>query len=116
MASFSPAVPCRNRDRAGGPCGWQHQPRAVETRFGFPRRCGLERRIEGADLPFEAVKGPIARYLGEAASPRAHAQYVARLVSAQTSAALISQAPTTTASIEEASMLLGDLIARFADP
>ncbi len=69
------------RDRAGGPAAWQHQPRAVETRFGF-HVVRLERRIEGADLPFEAVKGPIARYLGEAASHRAHAQYVARLVSA----------------------------------
>lgn len=53
----------------------------VETRFGF-HVVRLERRIEGADLPFEAVKGPIARYLREAASHRAHAQYVARLVSA----------------------------------
>ncbi len=42
----------------------------VETRFGF-HVVRLERRIEGADLPFEAVKGPIARYLGEAASHRA---------------------------------------------
>lgn len=55
--------------------------RPVETRFGY-HVIRLERRIDGADLPFEAVKGRIAAYLEEAAAHRAQAQYIARLVSA----------------------------------
>lgn len=56
-------------------------PRPVETRYGF-HVVRLERRIEGRDLPFELVHARIAGYLARAASHRAQAQYVARLVSA----------------------------------
>jgi len=53
----------------------------VETRFGF-HVVRVERRIEGRDLPFELVHDRIAAYLHDAAAHRAHAQYIARLVSA----------------------------------
>lgn len=53
----------------------------VETRFGY-HVVRLERRIDGAQLPFEAVRGRIAAYLEQAAAHRAQAQYIARLVSA----------------------------------
>lgn len=53
----------------------------VETRFGY-HVIRLERRIDGASLPFEAVHGRIATYLEQAAAHRAQAQYIARLVSA----------------------------------
>lgn len=56
-------------------------PRPVETRYGF-HVVRLERRLEGRELPFEMVHPRIAGYLARAASHRAHAQYVARLVSA----------------------------------
>lgn len=56
-------------------------PRPVETRYGF-HVVRLERRIQGRDLPFELVHARIAGYLARAASHRAQAQYVARLVSA----------------------------------
>lgn len=50
----------------------------VETRHGV-HVVRLGRRIPGADLPFEAVREPIATYLAEAVSRRAAAQYIAVL-------------------------------------
>jgi len=53
----------------------------VETRYGF-HIIRLERKHEGRELPYEAVAERIADYLRESVRRRAHAQYVARLVSA----------------------------------
>jgi peptidyl-prolyl cis-trans isomerase C len=50
----------------------------VETRFGF-HVIRLQRRIEGRDLPFEAVRDKISAYLEAAVERRALAQYVAIL-------------------------------------
>jgi peptidyl-prolyl cis-trans isomerase C len=50
----------------------------VATRYGF-HVIRLDRKIEGRDLPFDAVAGRIADYLGESVRRRAGAQYVARL-------------------------------------
>ena len=52
----------------------------VKTRYGL-HVIRLDRRIEGAQLPFEAVADAIADYLRESVMRRATAQYVARLVS-----------------------------------
>jgi peptidyl-prolyl cis-trans isomerase C len=52
----------------------------VATRYGF-HVIRLERRIEGRELPFEAVAPRIADYLAESVRRRAIAQYVARLAS-----------------------------------
>lgn len=53
-------------------------PHPVRTRFGVHViRSG--RRVEGAQLPFEAVRSTIADYLEEASYRRAVAQYVAFL-------------------------------------
>jgi peptidyl-prolyl cis-trans isomerase C len=52
----------------------------VETRYGL-HIIRLDRRIEGRDLPFEAVAERIAGYLAESVTRRATAQYIARLVS-----------------------------------
>lgn len=51
----------------------------VETRYGF-HVIRLSRRIEGATLPFDAVRTRIAAYLCEAVRRRAEAQYVVRLL------------------------------------
>lgn len=51
----------------------------VETRYGL-HIIRLDRRIEGRELPFDAVAGRIADYLTESAQRRATAQYIARLV------------------------------------
>ena len=53
----------------------------VETRYGF-HVVRLRRRIEGRDLPFEAVHERIAGYLAEAVERRALAQYVSLLAGA----------------------------------
>jgi peptidyl-prolyl cis-trans isomerase C len=53
----------------------------VETRFGF-HIIRLRRRIEGRDLPFEAVRERIASYLAESVERRALAQYVSLLAGA----------------------------------
>lgn len=53
----------------------------VESRYGV-HVIRLDRKIEGAVLPFEAVRERIAFYLGEAVRRRAQAQYVARLLAA----------------------------------
>jgi len=50
----------------------------VETRYGF-HIVRLERRVEGRQLPFEAVQARIAAYLVERSRRLALAQYVARL-------------------------------------
>jgi peptidyl-prolyl cis-trans isomerase C len=50
----------------------------VSTRYGF-HIIRLERRIEGRELPFEAVADRIAAYLKESVERRALAQYLARL-------------------------------------
>lgn len=50
----------------------------VETRYGF-HIIRMRRRIEGRDLPFEAVQGRIANYLAESVERRALAQYVSIL-------------------------------------
>lgn len=51
----------------------------VESRYGV-HIIRLDRRIEGAELPFEAVQERIADYLYDAVQRRAAAQYIARLV------------------------------------
>jgi peptidyl-prolyl cis-trans isomerase C len=52
----------------------------VRTRYGL-QIIRLDRKIEGAELPFEAVVDSIAAYLRENVMHRATAQYIARLVS-----------------------------------
>jgi peptidyl-prolyl cis-trans isomerase C len=52
----------------------------VETRYGV-HIILLDRKIDGADLPFELVAQRIADYLRESVRRRALAQYIARLVS-----------------------------------
>jgi peptidyl-prolyl cis-trans isomerase C len=54
-------------------------PEPVESRYGI-HVVILDRRIEGCELPFEAVRDRIASYLMECARRRATAQYIARLV------------------------------------
>ncbi len=53
----------------------------VATRYGF-HIIRLDRRHEGRTLPYELVADRIADYLRESVRRRAHAQYIARLVSA----------------------------------
>lgn len=53
----------------------------VATRYGF-HIIRLDRKHAGRELPYEAVAERIADYLRESVKRRAHAQYVARLVSA----------------------------------
>jgi len=53
----------------------------VATRYGF-HIIRLDRKHAGEVVPYEAVAGRIADYLRENVERRAHAQYVARLVSA----------------------------------
>ncbi len=50
----------------------------VETRYGF-HVIRLLRRVEGVDLPYEAVRDRIAAYLAEAVERRALVQYIAIL-------------------------------------
>jgi peptidyl-prolyl cis-trans isomerase C len=53
----------------------------VESPYGF-HIIYLHRRIEGRDLPFEAVKTRIANYLTDKVNRTATAQYLARLATA----------------------------------
>ncbi|MBX3521148.1 MAG: peptidylprolyl isomerase [Xanthobacteraceae bacterium] len=53
----------------------------VESRYGV-HIIRLTRRIEGKQVPFDAVRGRIADYLRESVERRASAQYIARLISA----------------------------------
>jgi peptidyl-prolyl cis-trans isomerase C len=50
----------------------------VATRYGF-HVIRLDRKIDGRELPFEAVASRIGDYLGESVRRRASAQYIARL-------------------------------------
>jgi peptidyl-prolyl cis-trans isomerase C len=50
----------------------------VATRYGF-HVIRLDRKIDGRELPFEAVAQQIAQYLSESVHRRATAQYIARL-------------------------------------
>ena len=52
----------------------------VATRYGF-HIIRLDRKIEGRELPFEALAGRIADYLADSVERRAVAQYIARLAS-----------------------------------
>ncbi len=52
----------------------------VESRYGF-HIIRLERKIEGKQIPFDAMKERIAAYLSDAVQRRATAQYIALLVS-----------------------------------
>jgi peptidyl-prolyl cis-trans isomerase C len=58
----------------------QTTPAPVATRYGF-HIIRLDRRIPGAEMPFETVSRRIADYLVERARRTATAQYIARLVS-----------------------------------
>lgn len=58
-------------------------PVPVETRYGF-HIVRLDRRIDGQELPFEAVEQRIAEYLADSVRQRATAQFIARLVSTAT--------------------------------
>jgi peptidyl-prolyl cis-trans isomerase C len=55
-------------------------PSPVETRYGL-HIIRLDRKVEGQQLPFEAVAERIAEYLRESVTRRAATQYIARLVS-----------------------------------
>jgi peptidyl-prolyl cis-trans isomerase C len=55
-------------------------PSPIETRYGL-HIIRLDRKVEGQQLPFEAVAERIADYLRESVTRRASAQYIARLVS-----------------------------------
>ena len=55
----------------------------VATRYGF-HVIRLDRKIEGKELPFEAVAKQIAEYLVERVKRRAVAQYIARLAAKAT--------------------------------
>lgn len=55
----------------------------VATRYGF-HLIRLDRKIEGLELPFEAVAPRIADYLAESVERRAAAQYIARLAARAT--------------------------------
>jgi peptidyl-prolyl cis-trans isomerase C len=52
----------------------------VASRYGF-HVIRLDRKIEGKQVPFEAVRERIAEYLREAVQRRAAAQYIALLIS-----------------------------------
>lgn len=56
-------------------------PRLVETRFGF-HIVRLDHRIEGRQLPFEAVREQITDYLEESVRRRAISQYLHQLLGA----------------------------------
>lgn len=55
-------------------------PQPIETRYGL-HVVRLERRIDGRELPYEAVRQRIADYLDEAVHRRALRQYVSVLAS-----------------------------------
>lgn len=53
--------------------------RAVESRYGF-HLVLIERKVNGAQLPFNAVKDSIADYLNEKVRAKAIAQYIQTLI------------------------------------
>ncbi|MGF1627799.1 MAG: peptidylprolyl isomerase [Alphaproteobacteria bacterium] len=57
--------------------------RPISSRFGL-HIIGLERRIDGAELPFETVRDRIAAYLEAASWSRAVSQYLSLLAGAAT--------------------------------
>ncbi|MFO1148067.1 MAG: peptidylprolyl isomerase [Alsobacter sp.] len=65
----------------------------VQSRYGL-HVIRLERKIAGRELPFEAVRERIARYLSEAVTRRALAQYVAILAGRADVVGIEFQAPT----------------------
>lgn len=71
----------------GSICG---QP--VATRYGF-HIVRLDRKIDGRELPFEAVARQIANYLSESVRRRASAQYIARLAARATVTGIELAAP-----------------------
>ena len=64
----------------------------VATRYGF-HIIRLDRKIEGRELPFEAVAARIAEYLSESVQRRASAQYIARLAARATITGIEFAAP-----------------------
>lgn len=54
-------------------------PRAVESRYGF-HLVFIERKVDGVQLPFDAVKETIANYLNEKVRMKAIAQYIQTLI------------------------------------
>ncbi|CAB0151486.1 Foldase protein PrsA 3 [Pseudidiomarina piscicola] len=54
-------------------------PNPVETRYGF-HVVWVDRKIEGKQLPYEAVKDKIAAYLDEKVERKAVAQYIHTLI------------------------------------
>ena len=52
----------------------------VETRYGY-HVIAVDQKVEGADLPFEAVRTQLARWLAERTRRIAIRQYIARLAS-----------------------------------
>jgi peptidyl-prolyl cis-trans isomerase C len=64
----------------------------VATRYGF-HIVRLDRKIDGRELPFEAVARQIANYLSESVRRRASAQYIARLAARATVTGIELAAP-----------------------
>lgn len=56
-------------------------PNPVETRYGF-HVVAVDRKIEGKQLPYDAVKDKIAAYLNEKVERKAVAQYIHTLIQA----------------------------------
>jgi peptidyl-prolyl cis-trans isomerase C len=64
----------------------------VGTRYGF-HVIRLDRKIDGRELPFDAVAQQIAQYLSESVHRRATAQYIARLAARATITGIEFAAP-----------------------
>lgn len=69
-------------------------PEPVATRYGF-HIVRLDRKIEGMELPFEAVAEQIAAYLADSVMQRATAQYIARLAARAAIAGIDFPTPET---------------------
>lgn len=54
-------------------------PRAVESRYGF-HLVFIERKVEGKQLPFDAVQATIIKYLNEKVRVKSVAQYIQTLI------------------------------------
>jgi peptidyl-prolyl cis-trans isomerase C len=64
----------------------------VATRYGF-HVVRLDRKIDGREVPFDAVVRQIAQYLSESVRRRASAQYIARLAARATITGIELAAP-----------------------
>ena len=64
----------------------------IATRYGF-HVIRVDRKIEGRELPFDAVATQIAGYLAESVERRAAAQYIARLAARATITGIEFPAP-----------------------